>query len=175
MRSATLRSNHLSGVNMKRVRALLLIVFLVALASAAAGQSSSKVVKVSAGEAVYKIKKGAATGVVVVLDIENGYHINSNRPTDKNLIATALKLEKAAGLTTTPVRYPKAKMQKFQFSSKPLSVYDGRIKLLFGVRALPSTAPGQQTIRGKLTIQACNNEVCLRPQTVDITIPVEVL
>jgi hypothetical protein len=160
---------------MRSVRAVLLIAFVLALASGATGQSSSKVVKVSTGEAPYKIKKGATTQVAVVLDIEKGYHINSNRPTDKNLIATVLKLEKTAGLGTTTVRYPKAKMEKFGFSPKPLSVFDGRVKLLFSVRALPSAAAGQQSIRGKLTIQACNNEVCLRPQTVDVTIPVEVL
>jgi hypothetical protein len=41
-------------------------------------------------------------------------------------------------------------------------------------RALPSLAAGSQTLKGKLTVQACNHEVCLRPQTVGVAIPIEV-
>jgi hypothetical protein len=144
------------------------------LCSTGLAQGSAKVVKRSPGEQVYRIKKGASAPVRFLLDIESGYHINSNRPADKNLIATALKLERATGLASTAVVYPKPKVRKFQFSPKPLSVYEGRVELRFNVRALPAAATGQQLLRGKLTVQACNEEACLRPSTVDVEIPIEV-
>jgi len=144
----------------------------LSIASAPAlAQGSGKVVKVGSGESVYKIKRGASAQVALVIDIDEGYHINSNRPTDKNLIPTSLKLDKVTGMTTAPIVYPKAKLQKFEFSPKPLSVFEGKTVLKLSVRALPSAAVGSQTLKGKLTVQACNNQACLRPQTIDVSIP----
>lgn len=151
----------------------LLWLFLIAglLSSSALAQGSAKVVKVTSGESVYRVKRGGGVQVTVIVEVDEGYHINSNRPAEKNLIPTALKIERSTGLTTTPVIYPKAKLQKFEFSSKPLSVFEGKAVLKLTARALPSLALGNQTLKGKLTVQACNNQQCLRPQTVDVSIP----
>src|SRR5262249_60078515 len=79
-----------------RVRSAIFFPALVlGLAISAAAQPSGKVVKVSTGEASYKIKRGATSQIAVVLDIDEGYHINSNRPAEKFLVATAFKLDAA--------------------------------------------------------------------------------
>ena len=154
------------------------LVFLLALSifssASAMAQTSASVVKVRSEPSTYKIKSGTSAQISVVLDIDNGYHINSNRPTEKYLIPTALKLDRMPGLTAAVVRYPKAKLQKFSFSDKPLSVFEGKAILKFTARALPSLPPGNHTLKGKLTLQACNDQLCLRPQTVDVDIPIEV-
>ncbi|MEW6125800.1 MAG: protein-disulfide reductase DsbD domain-containing protein [Acidobacteriota bacterium] len=155
---------------MKLSKAICLFAAIILCSATAMAQNSASVVKVSAANVT--VKKGGAGTATVTLDIQGGYHINSNRPSETYLIATALKLEKSAGLTLGGVIYPKAKMQKFSFSEKPLSVFEGRTVLKFTVRA--GAAAASQTVKGKLTIQACNNEQCLRPQTVNVSIPVEV-
>lgn len=155
---------------MKTSRVIILFAAMLLIGATALAQNSASVVKVSA--ATVTVKKGGAGTATVTLDIQGGYHINSNRPSESYLIATALKLDKAPGLTLGTVVYPKAKMQKFSFSEKALSVFEGRTVLKFSVRAL--AAATSQTVKGKLTIQACNNEQCLRPQTVNVSIPVEV-
>jgi hypothetical protein len=154
------------------------LVFLLALfifsSASAMAQTSASVVKVRSEPSTYKIKPGTLAQISVVLDIDNGYHINSNHPTEKYLIPTALKLDRMPGLTVAVIRYPKAKLQKFSFSDKPLSVFEGKAILKFTARALPSLPPGNHTLKGKLTLQACNDQLCLRPQTVDVDIPIEV-
>ncbi len=145
-----------------------------AIAASAVGQTSARVVKVRTAEPVFKVKTGAAVDAAVVIDIEAGYHINSNRPAESFLIPTALKLQPLKGLTITRVQYPKAKLQKFSFSPKPMSVYEGKALLKFTARALPSLAAGSHVVKGKLTVQACNHEQCLRPQTIDVEIPFDV-
>jgi hypothetical protein len=159
---------------MKAVRVFWMLVLIGCLCPAAPAQGSAKVVKVTPGESVYKVKRGGSVQISVVIDVDDGYHINSNRPAEKYLIPTSLKLERASGITTTPVIYPKAKLQKFEFSDKALSVFEGKAVLKLTARALGSTAAGSQTLKGKLTVQACNNQLCLRPQTVDVSIPLQV-
>jgi DsbC/DsbD-like thiol-disulfide interchange protein len=144
------------------------------MSAAAFAQTSGKVVKVRTAEPVYKLKSGSAVEATLSIDIEEGYHINSNRPAESFLIPTALKLQPLKGLTVARVMYPKAKLQKFGFSEKPMSVYEGKALLKFNVRAMPSLGAGSHVLKGKLTVQACNNEQCLRPQTIDVEIPFEV-
>ena len=108
------------------------------------------------------MKAGAATPLALVVEINDGYHINSNRPADKNLIATALKFDRVTGITISPVVYPRGKMQKFEFSAQPLSVYEGKAVFKMTARALASAAAGSQTLKGKLTVQ-------------DVAIPIEVV
>lgn len=159
---------------MTLVRLFWILVVVGVLSSSALAQGSAKVVKVRSGESVYKIKRGGAVQLAVIIEVDDGYHINSSRPAEKYLIPTVLKLERMAGLTTSAVTYPKAKMEKFEFSKKPLSVFEGKSVLRFTARVLPSLAPGSQTLKGKLTVQACNNQLCLRPQTIDVSIPLQV-
>ena len=157
------------------LRRLVFALGLVGVIGAAAlAQTSARVVKVRPAEPVYKVKPGLAVEAVVVIEIDHGYHINSNRPAESFLIPTALKLQPLKGLTVARVVYPKAKLQKFVFSEKPMSVYEGKALLKFNARALPSIAAGTHIVKGKLTVQACNHEQCLRPQTIDVEIPFEV-
>src|ERR1700720_1235144 len=142
---------------------LVSIVFVVGLLSLPAlAQGSAKVVKISPGEPSYQVKRGASTQIAVNIQIDDGYHINSNRPAEKYLIATSLKLDRAHGLTTTPVIYPRSRLQKFGFSQKPLSVFEGKAVLKFTAHALSSASVGSHALTGKLTVQACNNQQCLR-------------
>jgi thioredoxin:protein disulfide reductase len=159
---------------MKSFKVLFVGLVVLFASQSALAQGSGKVVRVSSGESVYKIKRSAPAQVAVVIEVEDGYHINSNRPAEKYLIATALKIERAAGLSTTPVIYPKAKLRKFEFSKTPLSVFEGKSVLKLSVRALPTVAAGSHTLKGKLTVQACNNQQCLRPQTIEVSIPLQV-
>jgi hypothetical protein len=153
------------------IKKILFVLAIIGLfGGSALAQSSAGVVKVS--PASVKVKKGGSAAATVTLDIDGGYHINSNRPSEAYLIPTTLKIQSQGGLTSGAVIYPKAKLQKFTFSQKALSVFEGRVVLKFNLRA--GAAAASQTLKGKLTIQACNDQQCLRPQTVEVNIPVEV-
>ena len=105
------------------------------------------------------------------LSLREGYHLNSNQPTDPYLIPLKLTWEDSL-LKTDRVEFPKALMQKFEFADKPLSVYEGSfvIRTLFHV---PATAmPGPNIVAGKLRYQACSNTACLPPKTVEVRLPV---
>jgi thioredoxin:protein disulfide reductase len=159
---------------MKPVKLLLLLLAIGCFGVTALAQGSAKVVKVTTGQSIYKIKRGGAAQITIKIEVEDGYHINSNRPAEKYLIPTTLKIERTAGLATMPVIYPRAKSQKFEFSQKPLLVFEGKAVLRFTARALPSLTAGEHPLKAKLRVQACNNQQCLRPETIDVSIPLQV-
>ena len=103
----------------------------------------------------------------VVATIEDGWHVNSNTPSEEFAIPTVLTLE-GAELIGTP-GYPPHAMKAFEFTGgKPLAVYDGTFPIGFKAK-VPA---GANTIKAKLRYQACSDRVCLPPNeaVVDIDI-----
>ena len=147
----------------------------VAISITALAQSSSDVVKAAGLLSVDKVKQGTSVQAAVTLNIDKGYHINSNRPLDKFLIPASLKIQPMGGLSASPVIYPRPTMRKFPFSKTPMSVYEGRVVLRFTLRAPASLAVGKYTLQAKLTVQACNDQACLPPKAIDVSIPIEVV
>ena len=162
---------------MKRALKLAILASLVCLIAAvtAFAQTSASVVSTHPALSVDKVKQGARFQAAVVVDINAGYHINSRHPSETYLIPTVLKLDKLQGITAGLVSYPKGEVKKFSFSEQPLSVYEGRAVLKFTATASPSLAVGSHSIHGKLTVQACNDQACLQPKTIDVEVPFEVV
>jgi hypothetical protein len=163
------------GLMIRTVRVTILAALACLVPATVLAQTSASVVNAHPAVSVDKVKQASRFQAAVVLDISSGYHINSSRPSESYLIATALKLEKQSGITAGPVVYPRAQIKKFSFSEKPLSVYEGRAVLKFTATASPAVPVGNHSIRGKLTVQACNDEACLQPKTIDVEIPFEVV
>lgn len=121
-----------------------------------------------------QIKAGSAGEAVVKLKIQPPFHVNANPPSEDNLIPTSVEFESKNGLTFEKPVYPAGAAKKFQFSEKPLSVYEGEIEIKLPVRIDAKAAKGMQTVNGKLRFQPCDDEVCYRPQTVDVVLPIEI-
>ena len=121
-----------------------------------------------------QIRAGGETEAEVRLDIKEGYHVNANPPTDKNLIGTALTVAGGEGLTAGAPVYPRAVMKKFEFDERPLAVYEREAVIKFPLRAAPSAARGQQTLPAKVRVQPCNDQACFPPRTIETTIPVTI-
>jgi hypothetical protein len=134
--------------------------------------SLSSVVNVVAPEKVIA-KRNATQTIDFRVQVKSGYHVNSNTPDDEYLIPLKFTFDPAA-VQVTDVVYPKPSMEKFQFSNKPMSVFQGDFKTQAKLK-VPATAPaGPSTLIGKLRYQACNDRMCLPPRTLEIKIPVEV-
>jgi thiol:disulfide interchange protein DsbD len=148
---------------------ILLLVVLAALPSAPAQIPSGRdVVSPSAYVSLDPVARGSAFQLAVVLKIRNGFHINARQTSADYLIATDLRADVPAGFKPGDTSYPKGELHTFAFSKKPLNVYEGKVILRMAVSALPDAPLGAQHIPLKLRYQACSNEVCLPPVTVDI-------
>ena len=121
-----------------------------------------------------ELAAGSSGEAEVRLTIQSGYHINANPPTYPYLIATTLEMSPADGVSLGSVTYPKPINKKFVFAEKPLAVYEGETEVKATLKTDKSAKPGQHSQTAKLRIQACDEQVCYPPGTLDLVIPVTI-
>jgi hypothetical protein len=107
------------------------------------------------------------------IQLREGYHVNSDKPADSYLIP--LRFTWLPG-PAQPIetRFPAPKLEKFEFSQKPVSVFDGEFKTTSKFRISADAPTGLSRLAGKLRYQACNQRMCLPPRTLDVTVPLEI-
>ena len=67
----------------------------------------------------------------IPVTVKEGYHVNSNTPSEEYLIPLKLTWTSTGALEGGTVTYPKPQLEKFDFSDgKPISVYMGNIELV---------------------------------------------
>jgi len=158
------------------VVAALLLIIVSALPSAQPQIPSGRdVVAPSAYVSLEPVARGGSFQLAVVLKIRPGFHINARKPSADYLIPTDLRANFPAGFKSAgEISYPKGGLRTFAFSKTPLNVYEDKVILRVPVTALPDAPLGTQHIPLKLRYQACSNEVCLPPVTLDVDAPVTV-
>ena len=124
--------------------------------------------------AVDKAQKGRTVQAAIVMDIPQGYHVNSNRPLAKYAIPTALKVQGSDGLRVSPVSYPRSNVRRFSFSQEQLAVYEGKAVLRFNVTVPANFNAGDAELRAQLRFQSCNDEACFPPVSREVTMRISV-
>ena len=100
-----------------------------------------------------------------------GFHVNGDKPKDEFLIP--LKLTWMGGaLETKSIKYPAP--EELQVGADKLVVLTGNFQITTEFKAPQSAPVGTTTVTGKLRYQACNNQMCFRPASIDISLPVAV-
>jgi len=98
-----------------------------------------------------------------------GFHVNNDKPRAEYLIP--LKLTWAEGpLEAEAITYPKP--EEIKVGNDNLLVFTGEFPIRTHFKAREQAASGSAMMTGKLRYQACNSEMCFRPATADIRLPV---
>lgn len=134
--------------------------------------SSASVVRVTPSGV--QVAAGSTGEASVKLTITNGYHVNANPPSMPELIPTLLTVEPGEGLTAGKPVYPSSITKKFPFAEKPLAVYEGEATIKLPLTATSAATKGAHTLRAKLRVQACDDQACYPPRTIETSIPVTV-
>ncbi len=102
--------------------------------------------------------------VAVRLDIHRGFHVNANPASYAYLIPTSISFD---GITPLAVAYPEPVLFKPVFARDGIRVYEGSPTVIATIarRDLPENG----MVRGTVTVQACDDQVCLPPSRVPIT------
>ena len=106
--------------------------------------------------------------LVVDLSIKQGWHINSNQPLDKDLIPTTLKLvDDTEKWQLAKFDYPDPILKSLGFQRERLALYEGTIRLTARIN---KQSRNSVVIPLELRLQACNDEACLAPETLNLRI-----
>ena len=138
-------------------------------ATPSTASSTAEVVKVFS----HFIPKSPSATANVELEITPGFHVNANPATFPYLIATEVQPGKVEGITVGKIEYPAGVAKKFEFADQPLSVYEGKVTIPIPFSVAPD-AKGQRMLPLKLRVQACDNEKCLPPATLDSAIAINI-
>ncbi|MCX6627237.1 MAG: protein-disulfide reductase DsbD family protein [Candidatus Solibacter sp.] len=119
-------------------------------------------------------KRNAALQVKIPVVVKEGYHVNSNKPSEEYLIPLKLTWTQMGALEGGTVTYPKPALEKYEFSEQPLSVYSGAFDLVANFKVAANAQAGPGAVAGKLRYQACSTKACYPPKAVDITVSYQV-
>ena len=142
---------------------------------AALGAAAQPNISINSYYSMTKAQRGRTLQAAVVIDIPDGYHVNSNRPSAKYLIPTSLKFDPRDGVKVGSVRFPRASLRNFSFSDQKLSVFEGRAAMRFSV-TIPANFPhSKMELKAKVRYQSCNEKECFAPATRDVSLWIDVV
>ena len=106
--------------------------------------------------------------LVLELKIQPGWHINAHVPLSDNLIPTTLEADdESSTWVLLNVSYPEPITKTLGFQSEALALYESNVRLTARFEQTESsmlTPP----LRIKLRLQACDEKICLPPETIDL-------
>jgi hypothetical protein len=115
------------------------------------------------------VPAGKPTPVTLHFRVAQGLHINSHIPSDEFLIPTNFSIPDGMGVKLGMATYPPGRIISLAFDPKTkLSVYTGE----FDIQARIVAAPGNHLVQAKLHYQACDQNECLPPKTINVPIDV---
>lgn len=117
---------------------------------------------------VNRAMPGERFHAAVVLDVQDGHHINAHEPLLEWLKATKVSVESATGLKVGQPVYPEGHRESSPLGD--MAVYRGRVVIAMPVEALQGYKGDAVQITGKVTWQACTDDArgqCYAPETRD--------
>ncbi len=111
--------------------------------------------------------------LAVVINIDEGWHINTDDPGDEFMVPTSLEWQLPEGWPEVGLKFPQGEAITFDFSETPLSVWEGKA-VMVGTVLVPADAVGAAVLAVSVTAQACNNSQCLPPLAVTARFETEI-
>jgi thiol:disulfide interchange protein DsbD len=116
---------------------------------------------------------GEELNLAVVIQVEHGWHVNSDEPGDDFSIPTTVEFELPDGWPKPVLSFPNGHQVDFEFSDTPIEVWEDRV-IVPGHLVVPQNLSGEVRLRAAVTAQACNNTQCLPPEKVRTGVDVTV-
>ena len=110
------------------------------------------------GHGVVRVNDYSTKGLVLELELEKGWHINSNSPLRDTLIKTEVTVKDRVLKGV----YPEPVFKYLGFDKQALSLYEGVVYLPITLESKPMTHDI------KLRVQACSDSLCLTPEDIII-------
>lgn len=165
-------------INLKLNRFAFLFIFLLTSANFALAQSGMEStldkVKIRSVAKYDTLMGGSDAQFVIILGIQEGWHLNAHNPTLDYLIGVDLNIDANDHAVVSDIQYPQPLQMQFSFAQDVLDVYEGNTAILLNMKTSEDLKPGNYSITGSLTVQACSDKVCLPPANVELGFPIQI-
>ena len=138
------------------------------------GTESTEIVTAHGVLSVNQVQPGSTFPMAIVMKFAPNWHANAN-PAGEGLIPTEVTLPDHPDLIFGEVVYPKAEVLEIASLGGKVPVYHDEVALGFQATLLDTAPLDQITLPFQLTYQACNDEQCLLPKTIDFDVTIEVV
>jgi DsbC/DsbD-like thiol-disulfide interchange protein len=160
---------------MKLSHRIFVSLFALFLPSIVFAQGSSPAIAV-APIATVVVARGGKAPLNIELQVNKGFHVNSNKPNDELLMPTVVHLNPPEGIMIMNIQYPEAEQLALPFmGNEKLSVYSGHFAVTAEVRVPRTAALGTLRVHGDVKFQACDNRQCFPPKTTPLEFDVKVV
>jgi len=139
------------------------------------GSQNNDILKLTSFQSFNKIQPEGEVKLAFKLNIDEGWHINSDKPNEEFLIPTEIKIKSESSIQLGEIVFPKAHDINLEFSDVPVSVFEGEVFIGTTVKIPKNTELGKKLLIVELTYQGCNDVTCMAPNTAIDTLIVEVV
>lgn len=112
-----------------------------------------------------KLPAGGRSAVAVVLDIQPGWHVNSNPAPTKYAVPTTVTVTTSRGTQIGEFTFPTLPPETPGGPRRPVKELKGRVVLRAPIRVPVGAAGGDERLTVSVKYQACDATRCLRPKT----------
>jgi hypothetical protein len=135
-------------------------------AAAQPGQAPNKQDDKVVGRAylsVDRLPAGKSCRLLVLLRIDEGWHINTNPAQPDYLPPTELTVTSVVGCTVSNIQYPAGKKLEVDGFDEPFLIYENQVAIYANV-SVPAEAGGKtELLTLEVSYQACSDARCLKP------------
>jgi len=158
-----------------KVFCTLLAILLLSSLNFAQSEEDSNRITINLYQNLDKLPLNQKLVIAVKVKIENGWHINSNVPNDEFLIPTSFDLLSDRNFEITKIKFPDPVILNMSFSDEPASVFEGEFYIGVIIGVPEDLELGDHQIPVELFYQACNDQTCEPPQSVNATLKISVV
>ena len=155
----------------------MLHLFVLLVLAFVPAQRPSDIVKWSATPPAAAVAVGDAASIIVTARVQKGWKLYAIEQPPGGPIPLAFALTKGAAfqIAGKQIVAPKAKVQKQDANfAVDTHYYENQVKFTVPVSVPAGTTAGQHAMPLEITFQACGAELCLRPFTETLVVPVTV-
>lgn len=163
------------------IKIALVLVCVCTLAASTEGYSQAELMQVPQPvhieviPTVDRYPAGGSYSMLLHVTVDEPWHVNSDKPLEDFLIPTKISMDLPEGVSAGRLVFPRAQMKAFDFSDTELSVFEREFYVLCSIAISSSVEPGKLKAGGAMEYQACNDILCLPPQTEPFEIVMEVV
>jgi hypothetical protein len=107
---------------------------------------------------------GQSAEARVEIEIKKDWHLFSEKPEIRGVLATKLEFEPSKLFTVEKISFPKPDAIYSDVFGKTLNFYQNKVSVILALKILEN-AKGEVPVEGTLKYQTCSNTLCLPPKT----------